>query len=184
MRIIGGIYKSRLIELPRGVNIRPTQDKVRQAVFNILGDLSGGRVLDLFAGSGAFGIEAISRGAEHVTFVDSDPRCLKSIKTSLESLNIDSNLYNIIRGDGVDAPLKIAKSGQRFNLIILDPPYYEDLARKCLINIDSCDILAQSGVVVTEHFMKDSLDFDSRTLFLLKDREYGDTKISIFKKEG
>ena len=101
MRIIAGEYKSRSIMMPRGVDIRPTQDNVREAVFNILGDIGGKAVLELFAGSGAFGIEALSRVAASAAFVDNDFRCAQTIRANQESLNVDDSRYDIIKADAL-----------------------------------------------------------------------------------
>lgn len=181
MRIIGGEHRSRLIEIPKGVATRPTQDKVRQAVFNILGDVSGKAVLDLFAGSGAFGIEAVSRGASRATFVENNIKCLQVIKRNLDSLKIGMERYGIIRSDALGAPCKLAESGARFDIIFMDPPYYRDMAKNCLINIDSCDILPQFAMVVVEHHRKDGLPTGLKRLVLYKERKYGDTLITIYK---
>ena len=182
MRIIGGEYKSRSIAMPRGVEMRPTQDKVREALFNILGDIAGKKVLELFAGSGAFGIEAISRGAASATFVDNNFRCVQTIKSNLGSLGVPDSRYNIMRADALKFPAKVAEACEKYDIIFLDPPYYRDMAKKCLINLDSCDILTQAGFVVAEHFRKDNLIFDMKRLVLEKERRYGDTVISIFRK--
>lgn len=181
MRVIGGIYRSRLINMPKGIDIRPTQDKVRGAVFNMLGDINGANVLDLFAGSGAFGIEALSRGASGAVFVDDDARCVKTIEANLRSLEIDPARYNIIKCNGIKAPERLQRAGERFDLIFLDPPYYKDIARNCLINIDACDILTKTCRVVVEHFKKDALDFEAGRLVIEKERLYGDTAITIFR---
>lgn len=182
MRIIGGEYRSRLIEMPKGVNIRPTQDRVREAVFNLLGDINDKSVLDLYSGSGAFGIEALSRGAARVVFVDNNSMCIDTIKTNLESLRIEEYRYDIIRANALSVFPRLVKDDERFDLIFLDPPYYKDFARKSLINIDSYDILTQIGVVIIEHFKKDSLDTPLTTLFHGKERRYGDTVINIFRR--
>lgn len=182
MRIIGGEYGSRLIDMPKGVDIRPTQDKVREAIFNILGDMSGANVLDLFAGSGAFGIEALSRGGRGTTFVDNNSRCAEAIRANLGSLGIDESAYSIIRANALSIFPRLEKAGERFELIFLDPPYYRGLAKKCLINIDGCDILTRTGLVVAEHFRKDGLVFDMKSLVLEKERRYGDTVVSIYRK--
>ena len=168
--------------MPRGVDIRPTQDKVREAVFSILANIEGAKVLDLFSGSGASGIEAISRGSRHVTFVDNNQKCVDAIRSNLESLKIDESIYIIIKANGLSIFPRLEKAGERFDLIFLDPPYYRDMAKKCLINLDSCDILTQAGFVVAEHFRKDNLIFDMKMLVLEKERRYGDTVISIFRK--
>jgi len=182
MRIIGGEYRSRLIAMPKGAEIRPTQDKVRQAVFNLLQDVSRSRALELFAGSGAFGIEALSRGAEHATFVDNNSRCIDTIRSNLESLGVDNHTYDMIRASALSVLPALAREGKRFDLIFLDPPYYKDMAKMCLIKIDSCDILSRTGLVVAEHFRRDELPSDLKTMKLCKVRRYGDTVITIFRK--
>ena len=118
MRIIGGEYRSRLIQMPKGVEIRPTQDKVREAVFNILGDVSGKTVLDLFAGSGAFGIEALSRGGVNAAFVENNPKCIEVIRRNLEYLEIPDGNYNIIRANALSVLTRLEKEGPRFGFLL------------------------------------------------------------------
>lgn len=183
MRIIGGEYRSRLIMMPKGVDIRPTQDKVREAIFNIVRDIEGKSVLELFAGSGAFGIEAISRGARYAAFVDNNFRCTQTIKANLESLGVDESLYDIIKSNAVSVLPRMEKEEERYDIIFLDPPYHRGFSRKCLINIDSCDILSHIGLVVIEHFKKDTLPLDLVTLVHEAEKRYGDTIISIFRKK-
>jgi len=182
MRIIGGQFKSRIISIPKGVDIRPTQDKVREAVFNILGDVNGKKILELFAGSGAFGIEALSRGASHATFVDNNFRCAAAIRANLESLGIAAQYYSIIKSNALTSLPGLPKEENKFDIIFLDPPYYRDLAKKCLINIDAYDILSPIGLVLVEHFKKDIIKPDLNTLVLAEERRYGDVIISIYKK--
>lgn len=182
MRIIGGEHRSRLIQMPKGVEIRPTQDRTREAIFNILGDVSGKKVLDLFAGSGAFGIESLSRGAAHATFVDNNFKCVNTIKTNLSVLGLQPISYDIIRANALSVFSRLEKQGKKFDLIFLDPPYYKGMAKKCLINIDNYDILSRTGFVVVEHFKKDDLTRELARLVLDKERLYGDTRISIFRK--
>ena len=140
MRIVGGEFRSRLISMPKGVDIRPTQDKVREAIFNVLGDISGRRVLELFAGTGAFGIEAISRGAKSATFVDNNFRCTQTIKLNLESLPVDDSKYDIIKSNALSILPRLAREEEKFDIVFLDPPYYQDMAKKCLLNMDAYDI--------------------------------------------
>ncbi|MBN1526829.1 MAG: 16S rRNA (guanine(966)-N(2))-methyltransferase RsmD [Candidatus Omnitrophica bacterium] len=184
MRIIGGEFRSRIIAMPRGVDIRPTQDKVRQAVFNIIGDMSGKNVLELFAGTGAFGIESISRGARHVTFVDNNFKCTECIRSNIESLGVEDSRYDIIRTNALSVLARLERAEEKFDVIFLDPPYHLGLAKKCLINIDAYDILAPISLVVAEYFSKDRLTGHLETLILDKERRYGDTLVSIFRKKG
>lgn len=181
IRIIGGEYKSRLIAMPKGVDIRPTQDKVREALFNILGNINDRKALELFAGTGAFGIEAISRGANSVTFVDNNFRCCKTIRANLESLGVNESKYNIIKTNALSAVPMLAKADEKFDIIFLDPPYYKELAKKCLININDYDIVSPIGLVIVEHFKKDALDVELERFVFVDERRYGDTLITIYK---
>jgi 16S rRNA (guanine(966)-N(2))-methyltransferase RsmD len=182
VRIIGGEFRSRLIMMPKGVEIRPTQDKVRQAIFNLLADVSGKRVLELFAGSGAFGMEALSRGASYAAFVDNNLKCTETIRANLDSLRIDISYYDIIRANAMSVLPRLAKDENKFDLVFVDPPYYLGMAKKCLINIDSYDILAPNSLIVVEHFKKDSLEAEFKSIIPAKERRYGDTVITIFRK--
>lgn len=184
MRIIGGEYRSRIIEMPKGVEIRPTQDRVREAIFNVLADVNGKRVLDLFAGSGAYGLEAISRGAEHATFVENNSRCLATIQSNIDSLKIPETKYTVLRSSVLTSMPRLEKDGERFDLVFVDPPYHKDMARKCLIHLDYYDILSKINLIVVEHFKSDSLEADLDSVRIEKEREYGDTVISIFRKAG
>jgi len=182
MRIIGGQYRSRIISMPKGVEMRPTQDKVREAIFNILGDITGCRVLELFAGSGAFGIEAISRGAAYVTFVDNNFRCVETVVSNLKSLGVGNDSYNVIRSDAIKVLPKLETGGEKFDIIFMDPPYYKELSKKCLISVNSYDILTPVGLVLVEHFKKDILPADLNIIRLDQERRYGDTVITIFRR--
>lgn len=178
MRIIAGIYKGRLIRMPKG--IRPTQDKVRKALFDILGDIKGLSFLELFAGSGAVGIEALSRGVKKVVFVEKNPVCIKILKSNFTYLLLTN--YYLLPMDVDKAIERLSKDRARFDIIFLDPPYYKNFAKKTLLNISTYDILAPNGLIVIQHFKKDSLPDSVGDLLLFKHSGYGDTVLSFYRK--
>lgn len=183
MRIIAGEFKSRIIEFPKLKSVKPTQDRVREAIFNVIAPhIQGACVLDLYAGSGAYGIEAISRGAEHVTFVDNNITCLRTIKHNLDALGISSRA-EVIKKDVLkvlDAPSGL----KRVDIIFLDPPYYKELAKKTLIKLDHYDILSQyHNIIIAEHHKKDEMPESLDNITLLKQKRFGDTILSFYRKK-
>lgn len=178
MRIIGGRYKSRRIRMPG--YIRPTQGKVRKALFDILGNLEGCSFLELFAGSGAVGFEAISRGARELTLVESNRQALGQIKKNIEGLEAQScRLYPL---DSAEAIKKFHRHKEKFDIIFLDPPYYREMAKKALQMLGAYDILAPDGLIVAQHFKKESLPEAEGDLILFRQSRYGDTVLSFYKK--
>jgi 16S rRNA (guanine(966)-N(2))-methyltransferase RsmD len=193
MRIIGGEHRGRTIKMPKTGKARPTQDRVREAVFNIIREkVPGSKVLDLYAGSGAFGIEALSRGAQSAIFVDNNINCIRAIKSNLSSVDYRAPLARVFKNEAVKAIAALKEKGAAFDIIFLDPPYNKasfdklriSLAKNCLIKIAGCDILSQHGFVVAEHFVKDILPEETGTLSLVKRRKYGDTVVSFYQKKG
>lgn len=193
MRITTGIYKGRLINMPKG--IRPTQDKARKAIFDILGDIEGLTFLELFAGSGAVGIEALSRGAKEAVFVENKRECLRQIEANLALLGLALGV--VIGLDAQEAIKKLSQKGRKFEIIFLDPPYYADaatpnpigwvgvplsVAKKTLHTLTSYDILAPDGLVVVQHYKKDALPDTPGDLILFKQSRYGDTALSFYRK--
>jgi 16S rRNA (guanine(966)-N(2))-methyltransferase RsmD len=183
MRIIAGKYRSRLIEMPRRPLIRPTKDRVREALFNILGRfVIDATVMDAFAGSGAFGLEALSRGAKKVIFVERDMRCLRAIRTNLSNLSIEKSFFEIMKLDVFDALRVLQKKGIIFSLVLLDPPYHKDIAKKCLIKLDSHDILSQPCIIVAEHHKKDEVPEALNKIIRYRKATYGDVQLSFYKR--
>ena len=181
MRIIGGERKGRVITMPKGVAVRPTQDRVREAVFNIIREVvPGSCALDLFAGSGAFGMEALSRGAESAIFIDNNTECIKVIKHNLALLGYDAPRAQVFKKDGIKVLEAFAEQNIKFDLVFMDPPYYMDLAKNALIKIGSYDILSQHSFIIIEHSKKDDLPEKSSNLRLFKRKNYGDTAISLY----
>lgn len=184
MRVVGGRLKGRRLGSFKGMSIRPTGDKVREAVFNILTALDGGfrfkNVLDLFAGTGAMGIEAVSRGAEEAVFVDIDPASISVIKKNLELCGISE--ATVYKG-GVAGHLgRLSKTGKRFDLIFIDPPYASTLATETLKEIDSCGLLSRDGICLAETSRRTPIDVEFKELMLIDERRYGDTLVYFFKR--
>lgn len=182
MRIIGGEFKGRIIKMPGSVKVRPTQDRVREAIFNIIRELvPGSRVLDLYAGSGAFGMEALSRGAHYAIFVDNNIYCIKIIKSNLSVLGERGKFSQVIKRDALRA-ISGFKKDNKFDIIFLDPPYYKDMAKNCLLKIDAYDILSHHGLIIAEHFAKDKMPEAMASLELFREKKYGDTVLSFYRK--
>lgn len=138
-------------------------------------------MLELFAGSGAVGIEALSCGARKVHFVDSEASCLRLIESNLASLNVTS--YALHKKDSLKAIDFLSAQGLRFDIIFLDPPYRQDLAKKSLLKISVCDIFTISGIAVLEHHHKEELPKREGSLILFKQKRYGDKVLSFYRKE-
>ena len=180
MRITTGKYKGRNLERPRG--IRPTQDKTRKALFDILGDIEGLSFLELFAGSGAVGLEALSRGAGELALVERNPDCLLALKKNVEALKITQNcaIYPI---DSQKAIENFHQKRKSFDMIFLDPPYYQDLAKKTLQTLEAYDILSPNGLIVVQHFKKENLPEGPGVLTLFRQYKYGSAVLSFFEKK-
>lgn len=192
MRVIAGIYKGRKISMPKG--IRPTKDNVKEALFNVLHScINDARILDLFAGSGSLGIEALSRHAKEVVFVDNSKLCTDVIYDNITKLSPEDISVSIrtITKDAFAGIRLLHAEGRKFDVIFIDPPYYKDKAhqthirnriRKCLKYISIYDILCHSGLVFVEHFKKDTVPENVECLALSRQLNYGDTTITIYKK--
>lgn len=178
MRITTGKLRGRIILMPKG--IRPTQDKVRKALFDILGDIAGLSFLELFAGSGAIGFEALSRGASEVTLVEYNRTCLLAMEKNIAALKLENCV--LYPQEAERAIRRLHKECKKFDIIFLDPPYYGDRVKKTLQTLSAYDILAPNGFVVAQHFRKDGLPAENGELILIKEARYGDTLLSFYKK--
>jgi len=170
VRIVAGEFKGRRLRAPRGMRTRPTADRVREALFSMLGDLSGARVLDLYAGTGALGIEALSRGAASALFVERDPRAAAAIEENLRSLGLDDPVHR------QDALRFLTRGEGTFDLVFCDPPYDSVPRITGPLAERLPALLARGARIVTES--------DKRSPFelpfpLLAERTYGDTRIAI-----
>jgi 16S rRNA (guanine966-N2)-methyltransferase len=151
MRIIAGIYKGRRLKTLEGLSVRPTSDRLRETIFNILTPrIEGARFADVCAGSGAIGIEALSRGARHVTFVESSLKAARIISENLRNCGIRED-YRVINRDAIRALKNLASEKAQFDVIYFDPPYNSDLYTPVMWLIAKHDLLAEDGVVIVEH---------------------------------
>jgi 16S rRNA (guanine966-N2)-methyltransferase len=174
VRVIAGRLGGRTLIAPPGHVTRPTSDRVREALFSILGELGPARVLDLFAGSGALAIEALSRGASHATLIDSSPGAICAIERNLRTLGLTAN----VRRQRALGYLQAAQSAHRqYDLVFLDPPYRHASNLGGELSTALAPVLAPDARVVAESDRRDPLELD---LPLLVQRRYGDTLIRIY----
>ncbi|MCX7927525.1 MAG: 16S rRNA (guanine(966)-N(2))-methyltransferase RsmD [Candidatus Omnitrophica bacterium] len=180
MRIISGYLKGRFIKTP--IEIRPTEDKVRKALFDILYNVEGLSILELFAGSGAVGIEALSRGAKEVVFVEQDKKVIKVLNTNLNTLGLNEK-SEVLAMSAEKAIYFLNKHKRIFDIIFLDPPYYGRWSEKTLQAISECAILQPLSYVVVQHFKKDTVPLKVNMLQFKRQERYGDTVLSFYQKK-
>lgn len=184
MRIVGGKFKGHSIAPPQGSATRPTTDRVRESIFNILAhgveglEIEGARVLDLFAGTGAMGLEAISRGARFCQFVDDSADARGLIRKNADSLGV-IGLAKIWRRDATDLGPCAPQPG--FDLVFADPPYGKGLGEKALRSLIDGQWLNPNAIVVLEESVKAELASASG-LTLIDERDYGDTKVRFYRR--
>ena len=182
MRIVGGKYRHRLISFPDDMaHTRPTKGRIREAVFSAIGDISGYRVLDLYAGSGAMGIEALSRGAGHATFVDVSSLAIKTITDNLRSLKVEPNEYEIIKKPDLVAIDEFVNKKQQFDLVILDPPYEKGEYEKIVSLLYNNNLLSNYAIIVMEAnrpITLENIDYQKN-----KEYHYGEIMVFIYWRE-
>ena len=187
MRIIAGSYRSRPLKAPPGLSTRPTSDRLRETLFNVLAPrMQGAAFLDLYAGSGAVGIEALSRGAAHVTFVERAPAALKVLRGNLERLGIGSG-FRIYPGAWARFCALAAKADpkpERYEVVFLDPPYDEEreyTATLGLLGGSAAALLAPGALVIAEHARKQALDDRYGNLNRTRQLKQGDAILSFYE---
>ena len=179
MRVITGIARGRKLKEPEGRDIRPTADQVKESVFNIIqGDVEGRTCLDLFSGTGQMGIEALSRGAARCVFVDADRAAVRLTKLNLEKTGLKGEVYQ-------DDALRFLESREKYDLIIIDPPYQSGLYEKVLQRIKDFDKLHTGGIMVVESSADYEPESPGAPYFKLRTYRYGKVRITTFtKSEG
>jgi 16S rRNA (guanine966-N2)-methyltransferase len=170
VRVVAGEFKGRRLQAPRGAGTRPTADRVREALFSMLGDVSGARVLDLYAGSGALGIEALSRGAESAVFVERDRHALAALRRNLEAVGVDAEVRS------QDALRFIARPEGVFDLVFCDPPYDDAPGVAAPLSDALAAMTGENARIVTESDKRNPLILPQP---LVVERTYGDTRIAI-----
>lgn len=189
MRITGGHAGGRLLKVPKGLDVRPTPDLVKQAIFNSLGErVIGARVLELFAGSGALSLECLSRGAVSVLCVEKSPRHAEFIQRNSSSPEFPPHALQVRVQDAFTALKQLAEAGQLFDLILADPPYgeknvnrrSESLAQQLLDDVTVAKILAPDGILVVGHTKRDTLSLPAH-LREYKVMKHGDTMMRFFR---
>jgi len=181
MRIISGTARGRKLKEPQGRDIRPTTDKVKESIFNILQfDIEGRRVLDLFAGTGQLGIEALSRGASGAVFVDNSPKALALVKENLKAVDLGEHaeVYQ------ADALAFLSHAPGKFDLVLLDPPYDTPLLEQALKAVFQFDILKPNGIILCESRENQQLPEPSGAYSLYRQYRYGQIRLAVFTRSA
>jgi 16S rRNA (guanine966-N2)-methyltransferase len=183
MRIIGGEAKGRTLHFPSGSKERPTSDFLRENLFNILGSLQDRIFLDLFAGSGSVGLEAASRGAQGVFFLEKNKHLIEVIKNNIQTCCLDINC-RIITGDIEFGLRDLFRNKYEFDIIFADPPYNRDLVGATLKYLSKHHVLRKDGIIVIQHSIKEKFsDPDHDNFYQTDQRKYGDNALTFFKME-
>ena len=179
MRVITGKARGINLKTPEGQQTRPTTDRVKEALFSVIQfDVPGAKVLDLFGGTGQLGIEALSRGAKRAVFVDESEKACKLIRENLKRTRLEQE-GTVLRGDYL---AYLGRCTEKFDIILLDPPYAEVFLENALKRITEIDILETGGIIVTERPVGKELPYDFEGYARSKDYKYGNTLITLYRK--
>lgn len=183
MRVIAGKAKGIKLTSVAGLATRPTGDRVKEALFNILGpSILESTFLDLYAGSGGIGLEALSRGALHVVWVDANPACTAQVRRNLEKTGLTGG--EIYTNDVLRALERLERRGVRFDFVFLDPPYNQGLVRKTLEHPATMGVLRKDGIIIAEISKKEEAPRDVSKLCLTRQQRYGDTILLFYHMRG
>lgn len=179
MRIITGSAKGTKLKTPRGMETRPTGDRVKESVFNILGSLLiDAKVLDLFAGTGNLGLEALSRGAASAVFIDRSSASIDLIRENIELTKLSAQA-EVIKGDSFTTLDRLINNNLQFDLIFCDPPYNKGMVQKVLNKVEKSKFLSSNGVIVVEHSKHEIINDEFKQLNIKRTEKYGETLVSF-----
>ncbi len=184
MRVIAGKYKGRRLRALKNLTVRPTSDRVKESVFSIIrSELVNARFLDLCAGSGSIGIEALSQGAKQVTFLDRNLKCIRIIEKNLESCGLDNQAAQVqlLRCDVLTGIHRLSTQKRTFQFIYFDPPYDAGLYKKCILQISDANVLESTGLLLIEHHKNTHLPAEIGLLICDRQNGYGDTCLSFYR---
>lgn len=183
LRVISGKAKGVKLKTLKGTDTRPTSDKVKGSIFNIIAPyIEDSKVLDLFSGTGNLGIEAVSRGASYAHLIEKNRKCHDIIMENINKTKLRDRIKLVI----IDVYLSLknfGKSGEQFDLIFMDPPYLKDFIVPCLEEINGLDLLNIDGIIVVEHDIKDTVPDSVGKIEKFKEKKYGTTMVSFYCKE-
>lgn len=181
MRVVAGEYGGRRLKAVPGMKTRPTTDKVKEAMFNIIGPyLEGGQVLDLFAGSGGLSIEAVSRGADHATLVDRQYQAIKTIHENL-SVTKEEDKFTVLKGDAYKMLNKLSKQEQGFDYVFLDPPYKKQQILELMEQLKKLGLLNTDALIICETDQVADLPEELADFELIKKADYGITELTFYR---
>ena len=182
MRVIGGIYRGRRLGAPAGFDVRPTSDRLRETLFNILAPhIEGCRFMDLCAGTGAVGIEALSRGASSVTFIDRSRRACAVIQSNLTTLGVTANA-TIINREATIALKRLAGDAAKFDIIFFDPPYASEIYSQVMRQLAAGELLSPQAIVIAEHRIKNPPESEFGGLRIYREVKQGESALAFYAR--
>lgn len=181
MRVISGKARGLKLDSPKNNDVRPTTDRVKESLFNIINSyIIDSEVLDLFAGTGSLGVECLSRGARSCVFVDLKKESLDIVKSNIKKARVEDKSI-VLKDDFKNAINSLKIKNKTFDIIFMDPPYYENLFEDCLLSISKNNILKEDGIIVVEHDTKEILNENINDLEKFRYKKYGNTTLSFYR---
>jgi 16S rRNA (guanine966-N2)-methyltransferase len=183
MRIIAGQWKGLKLEGGKNVEVRPLTDRIKESVFGILGDsVNSANILDLFAGSGSFGIEALSRGAAHITFCEKIPAVANQIKKNLIKTKCEEDKYQIVVSDVFRVFKYLLDRNLIFDIIFVDPPFRDQINQNFLASLSEFNLLKRKGILIYRHHKKEIVEDVVGVFETYRSKQYGDSIVKFYRK--